>query len=233
MRRSRRRPLDLAALDEALVLELLHGGVDRAGARLPRAAGALGDLLDELVAVHLVAREHVEDGGAHVAPLARGPRRRPAAEVGADARAAEGADQLADPRGRAGASGSAAPRAAAAGAEAAEAGAEGEAGTEAETGATPSAAACGPCSPWCPRRGPPRCRGRPAALIVTVPRSASSSEVQGSRLSSRSLSGRVWWCSWWTPSTLARRWNSRDTSTIYRDWSLEQGDCACEATVGR
>ncbi len=94
--------VDLAPLDESLVLELLDGGVDRAGAGLPRAPGALGDLLDELVAVHLVAREDVEDGGADVtaarpgAPLTRWPLLR------SEARPAEGPDEVVDPRGRAG-----------------------------------------------------------------------------------------------------------------------------------
>ncbi len=52
-------------------LELLDRRVDRSGARLPRTVGALGDLLDHLVAVEVllhVGVEHVEDGGADVAP---------------------------------------------------------------------------------------------------------------------------------------------------------------------
>ena len=69
--------LALAALDQALVLELLDGRVDRAGARLPGAAAALGDLLDDLVAVHRLDGEHVEDRGADVtAAHLRAPRRR-------------------------------------------------------------------------------------------------------------------------------------------------------------
>src|SRR6478735_7948729 len=93
--------LDVAALDEAFVLELLDGRVDRAGARLPRTVRALGDLLDELVAVHLVAREDVEDGGADVA--ASGAGSAASAELRAEAGSAEVADEVGDPRGRAGA----------------------------------------------------------------------------------------------------------------------------------
>ena len=57
--------------DQALVLELLQGRVDRPRARPPHAAGAPGDLLDQLVAVPLTALvEQVEDGRADIA-LAR------------------------------------------------------------------------------------------------------------------------------------------------------------------
>ena len=54
-------------LDQALVLELLERGIDRAGARRPVAAAALGDHLDDLVAVHRLLGEEREDGGADVA----------------------------------------------------------------------------------------------------------------------------------------------------------------------
>src|SRR5690606_6725134 len=37
------------------------------GARLPRAAAALADLLDDLVAVHRLLGEEHQDGGSHVA----------------------------------------------------------------------------------------------------------------------------------------------------------------------
>ena len=66
-------PALVVDLDQALVLELLDGRVDRARARPPGAAAALGDLLDDLVAVDRLALgaarggEHVEDGAAHVA----------------------------------------------------------------------------------------------------------------------------------------------------------------------
>ena len=53
-------------LDQPFVLELLDGRVHRPGAGLPGSAGALGDLLDDLVAVHRLHREHVEDRRAHV-----------------------------------------------------------------------------------------------------------------------------------------------------------------------
>ena len=59
--------LGLDGLDQALVLELLERGVDRAGARLPDALGAALDLLDELVAVLRLLLEEQEHGGADVA----------------------------------------------------------------------------------------------------------------------------------------------------------------------
>ena len=60
-------PSDSTALDQALVLELLERGVDRAGARLPDALGAALDLLDQLVAVLRLLLEQQEQGGADVA----------------------------------------------------------------------------------------------------------------------------------------------------------------------
>ena len=50
----RERPASVAVLDrdEALVLELLEGRIDRAGARAPATAAALAELLHDLVAVH-------------------------------------------------------------------------------------------------------------------------------------------------------------------------------------
>ena len=53
--------------DEALVLQELEGGVDRAGARSPHAVGALLELLDHLVAVHRPLAQEREGGGPHVA----------------------------------------------------------------------------------------------------------------------------------------------------------------------
>ena len=53
--------------DEFLVLELLQRRVDRARARPPHAAGPLGELLDDLVAVHGLLGEQREDRGADVA----------------------------------------------------------------------------------------------------------------------------------------------------------------------
>ena len=54
--------------NQTLVLQLLQRGVDRARARLPCAAAAFGDLLDDLVAVHRLLGEHGQDRGADVAP---------------------------------------------------------------------------------------------------------------------------------------------------------------------
>ena len=52
---------------QAFVLELRERRVDRAGARAPGAVGALGDLLDDLVAVPRLLGDEREDGGADVA----------------------------------------------------------------------------------------------------------------------------------------------------------------------
>ena len=72
-------------LDEAFVLELLERGVDRAGARRPVAATALGDHLDDLVAVHRLLGEERQDRGADVAApgAPAGPEDRPAEAGGA------------------------------------------------------------------------------------------------------------------------------------------------------
>ena len=59
--------LDLDGVDQALVLELLERGVDRAGARLPDALGAALDLLDQLVAVLRLLFEQEQERGADVA----------------------------------------------------------------------------------------------------------------------------------------------------------------------
>ena len=61
--------------DQALVLELADRRVDRAGARGPAAAAALGDGLHQLVAVHRLLGEEQQDGRPDVA--ARGPPRPP------------------------------------------------------------------------------------------------------------------------------------------------------------
>src|SRR6266536_450696 len=65
----REQPLALGLLagDQALVLEHLQGRVDRAGARPPDPAGAVGELLDHLVAMHGTLAEQRQDRGAHVA----------------------------------------------------------------------------------------------------------------------------------------------------------------------
>ena len=58
----RERPASVAVLDrdEAFVLELLEGRVDRSGARAPAAAAALAELLHDLVAVHRLFGEESE-----------------------------------------------------------------------------------------------------------------------------------------------------------------------------
>src|SRR5690242_16710642 len=72
-------------LDQPLVLELLEGRVDRARARLPHPAAALGDLLDDLVAVARLLRKQDQDGSPNVtladtwAAAERPPVERPAA----------------------------------------------------------------------------------------------------------------------------------------------------------
>src|SRR6516164_3770793 len=62
------------SLDQALILQLLEGGVDRPRAGLPDAATALGDLLDELVAVPRLLGEQRQRRGPDVtAPDPRTP----------------------------------------------------------------------------------------------------------------------------------------------------------------
>ena len=77
--------LGLDGADQALVLELLERGVDRAGARLPDALGAALDLLDELVAVLrlLVQQERAARRGRRRA--GRGRRAAAAAAMAAGA----------------------------------------------------------------------------------------------------------------------------------------------------
>ncbi len=66
--------LRLVRGDQSLVLEGLEGRVDRAGAGPPDAPAALGQLGDDLVAVHRLLGQEGEDGGADVAPSPFGPR---------------------------------------------------------------------------------------------------------------------------------------------------------------
>ena len=52
--------------DQALVDQQLQGRVDRAGAGLPQVLAALGNLLDDLVAVHRSLGEQHQDGGTDI-----------------------------------------------------------------------------------------------------------------------------------------------------------------------
>ena len=54
--------------DKALVLELLQGGIDGARARLPAAAAALADFLDDLVTVHRLLGEQRDHRRSDVTP---------------------------------------------------------------------------------------------------------------------------------------------------------------------
>jgi len=56
----------LGAHDQTLVDQQLQGRVDRPGAGLPQVLAALGDLLDDLVAVHRSLGEQDQDGGPDV-----------------------------------------------------------------------------------------------------------------------------------------------------------------------
>src|ERR1019366_4207184 len=60
-------PVGLLRADQALVLELCQGGVDRAGARPPHAAAALLDLLHDLVAVARLLAQQQQRRRADVA----------------------------------------------------------------------------------------------------------------------------------------------------------------------
>jgi hypothetical protein len=68
--------------DQPLVLEEVDGRVDGAGARGPHAAGALGDGLHDLVAVHRLLGDEQQDGGADVAARSAAPSAPAAAQVG-------------------------------------------------------------------------------------------------------------------------------------------------------
>src|SRR4051812_4928107 len=77
--------VDLLARDEALVRELLGGGIHRAGAR-PPATAALGlELGDDLVAVHGLGRERAEDERPDLAPADHAASAPAAAECLAEA----------------------------------------------------------------------------------------------------------------------------------------------------
>ena len=56
--------------NQSLVDQQLQGRVDRAGAGLPQVLAALGDLLDDLVAVHRPLGEQHQDGGTDVTTAA-------------------------------------------------------------------------------------------------------------------------------------------------------------------
>src|SRR5215203_7103194 len=63
--------------DQALILQLLKGRVDRAWAGLPGPSTAFGNLLDDLVPVHRALSQHGQDRRPHVASagLRRAPTR--------------------------------------------------------------------------------------------------------------------------------------------------------------
>src|SRR5579859_2682592 len=69
-------------LDQALVLQLLEGRVDRPGTGLPHAAAALGDLLDQLVAVPGLLGQQGQRSGADVATADPRPAAEPTALTG-------------------------------------------------------------------------------------------------------------------------------------------------------
>ena len=68
--------------DQALVLEQVDRRVDGAGARGPHAAGALGDRLHDLVAVHRLLGDEQQHGGADVAARSAAPSAAAAAHLG-------------------------------------------------------------------------------------------------------------------------------------------------------
>src|SRR5262249_47344178 len=86
-------PVDLLRAHEALVLQLLERGVDRAGAGAPNAFAALLDLLHDLVAVARLLGEQQQRRGTNVpAPrLAPATPRRAGAEAAAEREVAQAA----------------------------------------------------------------------------------------------------------------------------------------------
>ena len=79
-------PFRLVGGHQSLVLHHLEGGIDRARAGPPDAATPLGELGDDLVAVHRLLGEQRDDGGPHVAPSHLGaPSEHRAAESGPEA----------------------------------------------------------------------------------------------------------------------------------------------------
>src|SRR5262249_42692407 len=73
-------PVGLGRAHEALVGQLLERRVHASGARRPRALAALGDLADDLVAMHRLVCEEGDDGGADVAAPCSAPAEWPGAE---------------------------------------------------------------------------------------------------------------------------------------------------------
>src|SRR6476469_3838253 len=69
----------LLGSDQSLVLELLQRRVHRTRARLPRAAAALTDLLDDLVPVHRLFGQQRDHRGADIATAGARPPVRPRA----------------------------------------------------------------------------------------------------------------------------------------------------------
>ena len=62
-------PILIGARDETFVGEQLQRRIDRTGARLPRPARALGEFLDDLVAVHRLLGQQRQHGGTDIAPV--------------------------------------------------------------------------------------------------------------------------------------------------------------------
>src|SRR4051794_27326125 len=83
-----------ADLDQALVLELRDGGVDRPRREPPAAAGAVGDRLHELVAVHRLLAEQEQQCGADVAATGTAPAATGAAAAAFAAGAARAGAEL-------------------------------------------------------------------------------------------------------------------------------------------
>src|SRR5262249_27555352 len=82
-------PVHLLGADQALVLELLKRGIDRAGARAPSSLAALLHLLHDLVAVARLLGDQQQRGGADVAAARLAP---PADGAGAEPPEGKAAD---------------------------------------------------------------------------------------------------------------------------------------------
>ena len=101
-------PLRLVGGDQSLVFQGLQGGVDRAGARLPDPATSIGELGDDLVAVHRLLGQEGQDRRPDVAPAdlgapaEAGPEAHASAEAGTEALASSPSPSAAPDAGGAG-----------------------------------------------------------------------------------------------------------------------------------